>query len=478
VVGIKKIPIPITVVALNLGRLVAVSYIVIRDGVSTPSLILQLTVGTIKNEDDRLPTPRILQAANNGDGPELDVSKLTAGATVRCLVWPLIEFGQPVWLHLRGKNASGGEHNITLLQHPTNAVHQAWLNAGYYNASVLYSYLKDLGDGSVLEVWFTAALDKGTDESKAVRFPVRRYAVKALVDEKPTITVKDSKGVEIPNGGTTADTNVTLTGTASKGKTVEAFDGAVSIGKPNADTNTAIWTLPVTGLSRDAHSFIAKALYGSGQTSEARTLIVDSPLYIDPSNLAITGRNISLQGSGIGGLWARYPQRPADTMAHRPATGGTGPYTYRSSNSNIASTQDAWVHSEGNGTATITVTDAKNATAQYTVTVTGVKYLRYNPTPASVTQYPAWVSSVGGQPMTHQDPYATRMSNLWVNVSMPKYDRRFALVLAVTSYSRYPDNPNYIELHGFYAAYSVIAVWGGASIDHSPLPFIALHDRP
>ncbi|TPG79529.1 hypothetical protein [Pseudomonas arsenicoxydans] len=172
------------------GKAPELSWDLIRGGkVIAQSLPLVLTVLPILNEDDRLPTPKILQAANNGDGPELDVSNLTPGATVRCLVWPLIAFGQPVWLHLRGKNAIGGEHNITLLRHPTNAVHQAWLNAGYYDVSVLYSYLKDLGDGSVLEVWFTAALDKGTDESKAVTFPIRTYRVKVIpdliIDESP-----------------------------------------------------------------------------------------------------------------------------------------------------------------------------------------------------------------------------------------------------------------------------------------------------
>ncbi|WP_170219191.1 hypothetical protein [Pseudomonas arsenicoxydans] len=259
------------------GKAPELSWDLIRGGkVIAQSLPLVLTVLPISNEDDRLPTPKILQAANNGDGPELDVSNLTPGATVRCLVWPLIAFGQPVWLHLRGKNAIGGEHNITLLRHPTNAVHQAWLNAGYYDVSVLYSYLKDLGDGSDLELWFTAALDKGTDESKAVRFSVRRYTVKALVDEKPNITsVKGSpSGVEIPNGDTTVETSVTLTGTASKGQKVQVLDGATDKGEATADPVTGIWEKEVRGLSVAVHSFTAVALYGSNQPSTARSLTV------------------------------------------------------------------------------------------------------------------------------------------------------------------------------------------------------------
>ncbi|WP_169429342.1 hypothetical protein [Pseudomonas fluorescens] len=91
----------------------------------------------------------------------------------------------------------------------------------------------------------------------------------------PTITnAQDSKGTVIPDGGTTVDTTVKLTGTASKGQQVEILDGAVSKGNATADPSTGIWTKDLTGLSVAAHSFTAKALYGAGQTSGARTLTV------------------------------------------------------------------------------------------------------------------------------------------------------------------------------------------------------------
>ena len=395
-VGIKEIPIPNTVVVFNLGLLVTVSYIVIRDGVSTPSLTLQLTVATIKNEDDRLPIPKILQAANGGEGSELDVSKLTAGATVNCLVWPLIAFGQPVWLHLRGKNASGGEHNITLLRHPNNAVHEAWLNAGYYNSSVLYSYLKDLGNGSVLEVWFTAALDKGTDESKAVRFPVRRYAVKALVDEKPKISsVKNLKGVEIEEGDVTTDTTVELTGTASLGQKVRILDGAIGMGEATADQVTGIWTREVSDLSAAVHSFTAEALYGIGQVSEPpRTFRIVPALVIDISDLTLSGENYSLLGSGLP--WISTGIDLPGTYATRSVSGGLRPYTYTPSHPLLASVDSSGVvRSQGNGTSTITVADQSGLSATFKVITSGVKYFRYSSLLS--IQFNAWVDSVGGE---------------------------------------------------------------------------------
>ncbi|MFJ5241002.1 hypothetical protein ACIP86_30575, partial [Pseudomonas neuropathica] len=92
----------------------------------------------------------------------------------------------------------------------------------------------------------------------------------------PTLTsVKGSpSGVEIPQAGVTVETAVTLSGVAAKGQKVEIFDGTVSKGPATADPTTGIWTLLVSALAVAAHSFTAKALYGSGATSAARTLTV------------------------------------------------------------------------------------------------------------------------------------------------------------------------------------------------------------
>jgi hypothetical protein len=287
------------------GKAPQLGWKLIRGGqVIAESLPLVLTMLPILSGDPRLPTPKILQAANGGDGPELDVSKLTAGARVQCLVWPLIAFGQPVWLHLRGKNTSGGVHDITLLRHPTNAVHQAWLNAGYYNVSVPYSYLKDLGNGSDLEVWFTAALDKGTDESKAVRFSVRPYTVKTPVDEKPVVH--------------------------------------------------------------------------------------------DPSPLILDGRNYSLVNSGL--IFTRTGYDPAGTAGQKTVTGGFLPYSYKTSHSNIASVDErtGLVRSEGNGTATITVTDARQSSVSYTVITSNVRTVLVSKSILTFPQILEWIPSVGG----------------------------------------------------------------------------------
>ncbi|MEN5315388.1 hypothetical protein [Pseudomonas koreensis] len=116
---------------------------------------------------------------------------------------------------------------------------------------------------------FTAKALYGTGQTSAAR------TLTVTATTAPTITeAKDSKGVVIPQGGTTADTTITLIGTAIKGQSVKILDGTTDKGDVTAHPSTSIWTKTITGLSVAAHSFTARALYGSGETSAARTLTV------------------------------------------------------------------------------------------------------------------------------------------------------------------------------------------------------------
>jgi hypothetical protein len=125
----------------------------------------------------------------------------------------------------------------------------------------------------------------------------------------PTITsIKDSKGVEIPPGGTTIDTSVTITGTASKGQKVDVKDGTIPKDKPIADPVTGIWTLTVSGLSIAAHSFTAKAEYGTGAVSSARTFNVAALVtpvitsVLDSKGIAIPQNGLTVESSvKVGG---------------------------------------------------------------------------------------------------------------------------------------------------------------------------------
>ncbi|UIN52672.1 Ig-like domain repeat protein [Pseudomonas kribbensis] len=152
-------------------------------------------------------------------------------------------------------------------------------------------WTKDLTGLSVAAHSFTAKALYGAGQTSGAR----TLTVTAVV--APTITnAQDSKGTVIPDRGTTVDTTVKLTGSASKGEQVEIFDGAASKGNATADPSTGIWTKDLTGLSVAAHSFTAKALYGAGQTSGARTLTVE--VHTAPSLDSVRDSRGELQNNG------------------------------------------------------------------------------------------------------------------------------------------------------------------------------------
>jgi hypothetical protein len=110
----------------------------------------------------------------------------------------------------------------------------------------------------------------------------------------PTLdSVKGSpSGDEIPHGGLTVETAVTLSGVAAKGQKVEIFDGTVSKDQATAHATTGVWTLLVSALAVAAHSFTAMARYGSGEVSAARTFTVTPALEIDTTPMLLDGAHL------------------------------------------------------------------------------------------------------------------------------------------------------------------------------------------
>jgi YVTN family beta-propeller protein len=164
--------------------------------------------------------------------------------------------------------------------------------------------------------------------------------------EAPTLTsVKGSpSGDDIPEGGTTVETAVTLSGTASKGQNVEVFDGTTSKGQATANATTGVWSLLVSGLSESVHSFKARALYGTGVESAVRTFTVeadaDAPVFTNgPYAIQLGGTFkdiiLSLQtGSGT-------PISNADITLVLPAgfvyaDGGSGSRIFRTGTNGLA----------------------------------------------------------------------------------------------------------------------------------------------
>jgi hypothetical protein len=213
--------------------------------------------------------------------------------------------------------------------------------------------------------------------------------------------VENSKGEEILPGATTVDTSIKLKGKGAKGQKVLIKDGNIEIGIADIDPQSGDWEFPVTGLSADTHSFTATAKYGSGQVSNPpRVVVVISELILDTSTVTLNGRIISQQGV-VPQLtrWGGYI--PPNTRVERIATGGRPPYTYTSSAPQIASVLGGSVESEGNGSATITVTDSSSPPQRksFIVNASNVIRLIQSPQPILGPDSIQWAASIGGTPI-------------------------------------------------------------------------------
>ncbi|WP_454846381.1 hypothetical protein [Pseudomonas farris] len=291
-----SIALPVTVLAFSLGKTVTVTFTITRDGKTLSSRPLSLNVGTLPVT--ALNSPIIMDAdASN----VLDIVALgNKNVTIHALDWLLIAIDQHVWMRLKGKKANGDDHDLQIWNGGASFVNSTWFEQKYWARTVANSYFKELADGSSLTLSFKAALDKSNVEANALVFADQIYTIKAFEVVTPEITkATDSKNVEIPQAGTTADTAVTLTGAASKGQKVQIFDGTTSKGEASAHLTSGIWTHAMTGLSVAAHSFTAKALYGSGQVSTpARTLTVTA--VVAPTiTKAADSKNVEIPQAGI-----------------------------------------------------------------------------------------------------------------------------------------------------------------------------------
>lgn len=218
--------------------------------------------------------------------------------------------------------------------------------------------------------------------------------------------------VDIPPGGSTIETSVTLAGTASKGQKVEILDGTARKGEASADPVSGVWTKQVTGLSEGYHSFAAKALYGSGQTSAVRTFTVASELIVDTSPLMLSGLNITAEPNLN---WPLTGNHPSGTTQQRRASGGTPPYIYTSNDPAVAIvTDEGLIISQRNGSTTVLVQDAGGQEKRVPVTCLNNFILRMHYVAgAESIPYPAAIdimNSAGGRPLVASPLYTPEIT--------------------------------------------------------------------
>lgn len=137
-------------------------------------------------------------------------------------------------------------------------------------------------------------------------------------------------------------------------------------------SNQLVFTVPKSLIltTQNAKASVTYQVTRAGTTRESvkLKLSVLSTLTFNTSALRLSGKTYALfSHPDVSQKWT------ADNSAQRVAKEGVRPYTYTSSNTAIARVQEhGVVWSRGNGTATISVTDATGATLSYQVTVSGV----------------------------------------------------------------------------------------------------------
>jgi len=195
-----RVKVPAELVIQAADKRINVIYSVLDPSSSTPvpSDPLSLLVG--KYTPPVYPKPVITEAS---DGV-LNVSALTADANLRVADWPQQVAGQKLWL--------------TVISDPPIVLQNKWRPvavpaSGPLSRKLAKARLQTLKDGSTL----TLKLEIGPDEQHLSPFSEASYAVKAVPDiTSVTIDrVTDSKGTDIPNGGTTTDTSVTISGSVA-----------------------------------------------------------------------------------------------------------------------------------------------------------------------------------------------------------------------------------------------------------------------
>lgn len=157
-----------------------------------------------------------------------------------------------------------------------------------------------------------------------------------------------------PNG---SDTQEKTLSSAEAGKTLEMLF-AFALVTANAGQTVAI-------------SYVVNRVNGLVQVSDtlALQILMGQPeLLLDTSPVTLAGKVYLLPGSPD-----LLPNFPSDTTLLRQASGGQAPYQYASSDPLVAKVDSNGLTSvRGNGTATITATDASGASKSYLITVTGV----------------------------------------------------------------------------------------------------------
>lgn len=267
--GTVQFHLPPAVVGANIAKRVPVDYVVTRYAINTPSMIFDLNVSGFQDPENELPRPRILQAKDD----ILDLMEFTGDATALLETWPFIAAKQCIWFFVDGMTTAGQSYRIRILD--GLEITPAQISAGL-DEVLRRSELMKLGHSTAASIGCKVAFDGSRNENSAIEFPRRPLTIRTRYDYvTPVITMVEDVRGEIEEGGKTRADEVIISGTATRGETIELFDaGSTSKGTaPVEDDNT--WRATISTPTEKFYSITAKALYDADPaTSGPRTFTV------------------------------------------------------------------------------------------------------------------------------------------------------------------------------------------------------------
>lgn len=306
-----------------------------------------------------LPLPTILEAENN----TLDPANTSNGATVVIGASANLRDGDFVQIMWSGPEGSDDKQK---------AIGAA--DAGKDLSVVFSSALVNVNEGKQVTVYYNVTRVNGwmqRSEHYSVQVSSRWSTLPA-----PTMDTVQADDVVnpglIPASGATVRVRYEMRA-GDRVKVIWAGASRYETAEQTAGSGTElVFTLPKSLItaSENAQAQLSYQVSRSGveQTSDRRTLTVRSGLNFNTAAVTLAGKVYLLPGYPD-----LLPSFPAGTTVERVASGGTPPYSYRSSNPAVAHVDESGLASvRGKGTARISVSDAAGQTLGYEVTVTGV----------------------------------------------------------------------------------------------------------
>lgn len=267
--GTVQYHLPPAVVGANIAKRVSVDYVVTRYAINTPSMIFDLNGSGFQDPENELPRPQIPQAEDD----ILDLMEFAGDAKALLETWPFIAARQCIWFFVDGMTTAGQSHRIRILDGVEITPTQ--INAGL-DEVLLRSELMKLRHSSPASVGCKVTFDGSRNEDSAIEFPRRQLTVRTRYDYvTPVITLVEDVRGEIEEGGKTRADEVVISGTATRGETIELFDaGSISKGTAPVKEDSK-WRATISTPTEKLYSIIAKALYDADPVSSGpRTFTV------------------------------------------------------------------------------------------------------------------------------------------------------------------------------------------------------------